>query len=262
MPIITLTTDWGLRDHYLASFKGEIISRSKGVQLIDISHQIEPFDILQASFIIQNCFDKFPAGTLHFIGISGNITQSNKNEKRNFLIVKCNGHIFTGEDSGIFSLILGDTPKEIYRLDISPDASSTEVYDRFISVITAYDMGKPIEEIGTPHHGLVPSFHTQPTVDHSDIRGAVIYIDSFGNVISNITRELFDKVGNGRPFVIFLRKSEYNIDTIHKNYFDVEAGEMVAFFNYEGYLELAMNHNSAEKMLQLKLMDTIRIEFN
>ncbi len=261
MPIITLTTDWGLRDHYLASFKGELMSRSPDIQLVDISHEIEHFDILQASFVIRNCFEKFPKGTLHFIGIAGNITEKNKNDQRNFLVVKSNGHYFIGEDSGIFSLILGETDKEIFRLPVAEDASSYEVNNHFLSVLSSYSKGTKLEEAGELTGEMVRSFHTQPTVDQSVIRGAVIYIDSFGNIISNITRELFEKVRNDRPFTIFLRRTEYDIRRISKNYFDSDAGEIVALFNREGYLKLSINRDKASGLLGMKTMDPIRIEF-
>jgi S-adenosylmethionine hydrolase len=261
MPIVTLTTDWGLRDHYVAAFKGDLISRYPEIQLVDVSHQVEHFDILQASFIIRNCFEKFPKGTLHFIGISGNITRNDKNGKRNFLIVKSGGHFFAGEDSGIFSLILGDAEKEIFRLPIAHDAPSSEVHELFLSVITSFAKGKNAEEIGQPSDELVRSFHTQPTVDQSGIRGAVIYVDEFGNIISNITKELFEKVREGRKFTIFLRRTEYDVHRISKNYFDSEAGEIVALFNREGYLKLSINRDKAGGLLGMKMMDPIRIEF-
>jgi S-adenosylmethionine hydrolase len=259
MPILTLTTDWGLRDHYVASFKGELISRCKDIQLIDISHQIEHFDILQASFVIKNCFGKFPKGTLHFIGLAG--VQSNRNEKRSYLILECKGHFFVGEDNGIFSLILGEERKELFSLAVSEHPSLLEIHNLFLNAIVSFMEGKKMKEIGTPTDQLVQSFHMLPTVDQSSIRGAVIYVDSFENIISNITKDLFEKVGNGRPFTIFFRKSEYDIHTINKNYFDDEAGEIVALFNREGFLKLAINHGKASSLLGMKLMDTIRIEF-
>ena len=261
MPIITLTTDWGLRDHHLAAFKGELMSRNPDVQLIDISHEIEHFDILQASFVIRNCFEKFPKGTLHFIGISGNIKQNGDSDKRNFLMIKCADHYFTGEDSGIFSLILGDAEKELFKLPISPEATSSEVHNLFLTVLASFAKGKKIEEMGQPASELIRSFHTQPTVDQSGIRGAVIYVDSYGNIISNITKELFDKIRDNRTFTIFLRRTEYDIKRISNNYFDSDSGEIVALFNREGYLKLAINRDKAGGLLGMKMMDPIRIEF-
>jgi S-adenosylmethionine hydrolase len=261
MPIITLTTDWGLRDYYLAAFKGELMSRCSGIQLVDISHEIEHFNILQASFVIKNCYSKFPKGTLHFIGISGTPSYNEKAVPKNYLLVKCNDHFFTGIDSGIFSLILSDSIKEIFRLPISENPSLADEHNLFLSVIADFVNGKDNESIGTPTEELVQSYHTQPTVDQSIIRGSVIYIDSFDNIISNITQDLFQQVGKGRPMTIFLRKSEYDIHKINKNYFDTDAGEIVALFNREGYLKLAINHGKASGLLGMNLMDTIRIEF-
>jgi S-adenosylmethionine hydrolase len=258
VPILTLTTDWGLRDHYVAAFKGELYSRCPEIQIVDISHQIEHFDILQASFIIRNCFEKFPPGTLHFIGISSTMNVGHRSQ---YLIVKCRDHFFLGEDNGIFSLILSDATKEIYRLPVSDHPSSSEIHDLFLFVISFFFKGKSAFEIGTLTDQLVHSFHTQPVVDHSGIRGAVIYIDSFGNIISNITKELFEQEVTHRSFTIFLRRSEYDIHKISKNYFDVEAGEIVALFNRAGLLKLAINKGSAGGLLGMKMMDTIRIEF-
>jgi S-adenosylmethionine hydrolase len=261
MPILTLTTDWGLRDHYVAAFKGELISRCNNIQLVDISHQIEHFDILQASFVIKNCFEKFPKGTLHFIGLAGVHSQNNRNETRNYLVLKCRDHFFIGEDNGIFSLILGDEKKEMVKLSVTDHPSLSDVHNMFLDSIAAFMKGDKIETIGTSVDEIIQSYHTQPTVDQSSIRGSVIYIDSFDNIISNITSDLFEKVGSGRPFTIFLRKSEYDINKINKNYFDTEAGEIVALFNREGFLKLAINHGKASSLLGMKLMDTIRIEF-
>ncbi len=261
MPVITLTTDWGLRDHYLGSFKGELISNCPGIQLVDISHEVSHFDILQASFVIKNCFSKFPKGTLHFIGITGTPSHVNKDLQRYYLLVKCKDHFFLGEDSGIFSLILGDAEKELYRLAIDDRPRLVDVHNLFLSVITDFAHEKKMEEIGVRTEELVQSYHTQPTVEQSVIRGAVIYIDSFDNIISNITEDLFNKVGDGRPFTIFLRKSEYDIHKINRNYFDADPGEIVALFNREGFLKLAINNGKAGGLLGMKLMDTIRIEF-
>lgn len=238
------------------------MSRCSSVQLIDISHDIAHFDILEASFVIRNCFEKFPKNTLHFIGVSGNHSHNNKNEKKNYLFLKCKDHFFTGMDSGVFSLILGDAPKEIFRLPVSSNPSLAEIHDLFLKVTSSFANGNRPEEIGTPSDELIQSYHTNPTVDAYSIRGSIIYIDSFDNIISNISRELFDEVCNNRPFVIYLKKSEYDVNKIHQNYYEVEAGEIVALFNQEGFLKLAINQGKASGLLGMKIMDTIRIEFS
>src|SRR5215218_9574706 len=111
MPIVTLTTDWGNRDYYLASFKGMLASHCEAVRVIDITNEVDHFDILQASFILKNCYEKFPAGTIHFIGVRANDTRQKSN---GYLLVEASGHIFIGYDNGIFSLILEDVQKKIF----------------------------------------------------------------------------------------------------------------------------------------------------
>src|SRR6185295_327980 len=113
MPVITLTTDWGRRDHYVAAFKGGLISACPQAQIIDITHDVNHFDILQASFILKNCFEKFPTGTIHYIGLS---TNSNAG-KRNLLVIRHKEHYFIGFDNGTFFLTMGDLEKEIIKID-------------------------------------------------------------------------------------------------------------------------------------------------
>src|SRR5689334_17727794 len=105
MSVITLTTDWGRRDYFVASLKGRLISLCPDTRIVDISHDINPFDVLQASFILSNCYDKFPEGTIHFIGMKGNRL---KDELKKYILVKCRNYYFIGYDSGIFFLTLGD----------------------------------------------------------------------------------------------------------------------------------------------------------
>src|SRR5688572_3430245 len=109
MSIITLTTDWGLRDYYVPALKGQLMSLCPGVQVVDIAHEITHFDILQASYILSNCFDKFPPGTIHFIAMRGGKRSNYVNgDAPGYLLVKCRGHYFIGYDSGVFYLTLGD----------------------------------------------------------------------------------------------------------------------------------------------------------
>src|SRR5689334_3328047 len=111
MPTVTLTTDWGTRDYYLASFKGMLVTQCPDVRIIDISNEVDHFDILQASFILKNCYEKFPKGTIHFIGVRG---QETRQKSRGYLLLECNNHYFIGYDNGIFSLMLDQAPKKVY----------------------------------------------------------------------------------------------------------------------------------------------------
>ncbi len=259
MPILTLTTDWGLRDHYLATFKGGLLCMLPSLQMIDISHEVEKYNTMQAAFIIQNSFRKFPDGSIHFISVSGNENCSCKNP---YLIVKTNGHYLLGEDNGIFSLILGKNEREIFRLPITAQTGRNELHQAFLNTIKSIVDGTEINQLGNPDNEIIESYFALPTVDNQTIRGTIIYFDSFGNAVVNITKELFSQEKKGRNFVIHFRKAIYNVKQISNNYEDVDVGEMVALFNQDGFLEISLNKESANKLLGLKLMDTIRIEFD
>ena len=259
MPIITMTTDWGFQDHYLAAFKGEILSLAPSINLIDTSHEIEKFNIMQAAFIIKNSYQKFPVGTLHFISVSG---KDNSDSKKPYIIVRSNGHYLLGEDNGIFTLILGDNEKEIIKLPIELESGRGNIHKSLIIMIKKLIDGTNFKELGTVETTLKESYFAQPTVDNRSIRGTIIYIDGHGNGVVNISRELFNKTQNDRKFIINLRKSSYDVTTISQCYEDVEVGEMVALFNQDDYLEIALNKESACKLLGLKIMDSIRIEFD
>jgi S-adenosylmethionine hydrolase len=259
MPILTLTTDWGLRDHYLASFKGELISLIPNLHMIDISHEIEKFNTMQAAFIIQNCFQKFPKGTIHFIGVAGNENCSAENP---FIIVRTNGQYLFGEDNGIFTLILGNCEKEIVRLPLVMHTDRNEMHLALLETIKKLAEGTDLYELGNSQTTLEESYFAQPTVDSNTIRGTIIYIDGFGNAIVNIKQELFIQEKRKRNFIIHFRKSTYNVSDISLCYEDVEVGEIIALFNKDGFLEISLNKESAGKLLGLKLMDPIRIEFD
>ena len=258
MPILTLTTDWGLRDHYLASFKGEILSRLPTLQIIDISHEVEKFNTMQAAYIIQNSFQKFPKGTIHYIGLTGNENCSLTNP---FVIIQVNGHYLIGEDNGIFTLIIGRNEKEIFRLPIEGNASKKDHRLELIETIKKLAEGTPLNKLGKEETIIQESYFAQPTVDAQTIRGTIIFIDTFGNAIVNITKDLFDKEKRERKFLIQLRKSDYDVPKISLTYEDAVVGEILALFNQDGFLEIALNKGSASKLLGLKLMDPIRIEF-
>lgn len=260
MALLTLTTDWGLRDHYVAAFKGELLGLYPEIHVLDISHEIEHFNILQASFILRSSFPFFPAGTIHYIGLSGS-DPNQKSRNPDYLIVSSNGHTFIGQDSGIFSLLLGDSPKEIVRLNSADNSTPEEQSKSLMNALVHLVKGNSASLLGESQSTVHQSYLAQPTVDSDSIRGTILYIDSFGNVIVNVEKQLFEQERKSRDFTIYLRKSMYDINKISNNYHEVEIGEIVAMFNREGFLEIAINHDSAAHLLGLKMMDPIRIEF-
>ncbi|HPD53941.1 MAG: SAM hydrolase/SAM-dependent halogenase family protein [Bacteroidota bacterium] len=263
MAFLTLITDWGLRDHYVASFKGKLLSRSADLGIIDISHEIDPFNTLHAAFVLRNAYSAFPTGTVHYIGLDGAGNSAQDEPGRDYLIVTANGHHFVGVDSGIFSLLLGEEEKKIHRLPIDPIRTGhREVQDQLVDVLIKLCTGKHPRQLGLEVDHLLPSFFAQPTVDPGGIRGALVYVDGFGNSIFNISRELFERERKDRSYSILLRRANYTVRQIMHDYGSVETGEIVALFNQDGYLEIAINRDNASKLLGLKQFDTLRIEFH
>ncbi|MEO8087949.1 MAG: SAM-dependent chlorinase/fluorinase [Bacteroidota bacterium] len=258
MPIVTLTTDWGTRDYYLPSFKGMLATHCPNATVIDISNEVDHFDILQASFILKNCYEKFPEGTIHFIGVRGNDTRQKSN---GYLLIECKKHFFIGYDNGIFSLSLEDAEKKIFLTGINVIAPEHEIMERIVEIIASISKGIGPETFCSPTEELISVINSTPSFDHESIRGSIIYIDSFQNIISNIPGSLFtEKVGD-RTFSIIVRNHVCKFKKVYAHYSDAETGEPVCLFNEKGLLELALNGANAAGLLGVKVLDNIRVEF-
>lgn len=258
MSVITLTTDLGHKDHYLASIKGRILTQLKNVNIIDISHDISKYNIFQAAFILKNCYTDFPIGTVHIIGLRPLSDRSAEH-----VAVYYNGHYFIGADNGIFSLIF-DTPPEVIhtiQLQTHRDSLSFPTKEIFVPCACHIARGGKLDLLGPRKERLREMVMIEPVVQHNLIRGSIQYVDSFGNLISNIRKELFDHICQGRPYSIQLRSSNFTIRKIANNYNQVPEGEMVAIFGSNGFLEVAINLGPANTLLGLKFNDMITIEF-
>lgn len=267
MAIITLTTDLGLKDYYVSAIKGAIIKDCSHATIIDITHAIPKFDTEVASFVLKNNYKNFPEGSIHIIDVNTGFS-----ERTPYLIVFANNHYFIASDNGIFSLILDQ---------IKPDAIiSIEENEQFNkSIFPARDIfAKAACHIA--NQGIIPDLGKEQTnfrekinliayADANSIKGMVVYIDSYGNAITNISKELFKKAYLNRKFGIQLKPSikyssefgSFEIEEINQTYDDVADGEVVAIFNSTGHLEIAINKGNASGLLGLKNREIIRINF-
>jgi len=257
MPIITLTSDWGLKDPYLAAVKGTIYSQIPEALVVDISHQISSFDLNQAAFIFRNSWRNFPEGTVHIIGVNTEAAIETPHT-----IIFYQGHYFIGADNGIFSLIFDDKPERIIELDIIQDSDyfTFPSRDVFVKVACHIASGKPIGELGHPKAGIIQRMAFKPVIQDDLIRGKVIYIDNYENVFVNITEKLFTSIVKNRKFAITFRSPNYRITTISKSYKDVNPGEMLALFSTSGYLEIAICQSKASSLLGLKMDQMVLVE--
>ncbi len=256
MPIITLTSDWGQRDHFLAAVKGKILSRIPSVNIVDISHEISPFNLKQASFIIRNSYIHYPPGTVHMLSVL-----AERSEKTPHLAVHYDGQFFIGADNGIFSLIFDHSPEKIIRISAGSAEGDREIpaRDRFVEAMVHLAAGNPIEQLGEPVSEWKEQLHFLPVVSGDVIRGVVIYVNRYENVITNITRDLVEKTGKGRNYIVEFRGE--TIKKISRSYQEVPVGEIVALFGSTGHLEIAINQGNASSLLGLDINDPVRVEF-
>ena len=255
--IITLTTDLGDKDFYQAALKGSILSQLPGANIVDITHHVSAFNIQQAAFILKNAFHYFPKATVHLIGID-----SVFNEQTRYLALKYKDHFFVGSDNGIFSLLFDDDPSEIVELNIMQDLKYLHfpLSDIFSKAASHLARGGKLKEIGIPVNAIEEKMTLQPVIETNLIRGSVIYIDSFQNIITNITKDIFTQVQKNRDFILFFKRNE-SISQLSWHYNEVPEGEKLCLFGISNHLEIAINKGNASGLLGLNLGDIVRIEF-
>ena len=285
MSIITLTTDYGLKDHFVGALKGKIISQLPDAKLIDISHHIDPFNIAQTSYIIESAYSNFPKGTVHLIGVDIEMNIENQH-----IVMLWNDHYFIAADNGILSILTQKIiPQKIFAINIHDrlhlDASDLDV---FVTVATHLAKGGLPNVIGKEITVLKEVTQFQATIENNfTIKGCVIYIDHFGNVVTNITKKMFLEFGQNRPYEIFFNAKPNRkptddkkkaIKSIYAKYSDIATnsafsinnyeGEKVAIFNEANYLELGIfrgnqnSYGSASSLFGLNYRDTVEIIFN
>ncbi|MFH1161345.1 MAG: SAM-dependent chlorinase/fluorinase [bacterium] len=257
MSVITLTSDWGSKDHYQGAVKGAILRQLPGAVIVDISHEIPPFDLNQAAFIIRNFYGNFPDGSIHILAIN---TEASIESPHTLVFHK--GHYFIGTDNGIFSLIFDEQPETIIELDIIQDSDyfTFSTRDVFVKAACHIAQGKPLTELGHPKEKLYNRMAFQPVLSGDQIKGKVIYVDNYGNAFINITETLFKSIFKNRKFVITFRSPSYRITEISKSYQDVHEGEMLALFSTSGYIQIAINRGDAGSLLGLKLDTSVLVE--
>lgn len=258
MGIITLTTDLGNTDFYQAALKGSLLSLYPEVRIVDISHSVPPFNIQHAAFVLRNAYPYFPPGTVHLIGID-----SVYNDEARFIALRYRDHFFVGSDSGVFSLMFEGPPDEIVELNIMQDLRYLHfpLTDIFSKAACHLARGGTLAEIGMPASAIADRTLIQPVVEKNSLRGSVVYVDSFGNVISNISKELFNRIQKGRDFTVYFKRNE-TISQLSWHYNEVPEGEKLCLFGISNHLEIAINKGNASGLLGLKLGDIIRIEFS
>ena len=275
MSIITLTTDYGNKDYSVSELKAKIYNEITDVRIVDVSHNISPFNLTEAAYIIKSAYRHFPKGSIHIIGIESDLTPENAH-----IAMKFDDNYFIGADNGIFSMIIGDFKADsMVEINIHKNYNYTiTANDVFVKIATHISREGKLEVIGKKIDSIKEIKDIKPVVsnDNNQIIGSVIYIDNYGNVVTNITEKIFDKIAKSRPFTIYARNVKF--DRIYNNYSDAidysiskdkreEDGKKIALFNNLGYLELSIYKSnpstvgSASTLFGLGYRDQISVHF-
>lgn len=272
MSIITLVTDFGLKDHYVSLLKAKLIRLNSNSQIVDISHLIDKFNLYEASYLLNHSCFEFPENTIHLALVNAYETIDVKP-----IVIFCNGHYFLGGNNGIFGFLkhsgLNYTLYNVAEF-LSKYQNPT---DGFINLSFQIQSGIPLNNLGIQEYELkdLGNIYKPTIVDQNILKGTVVYIDDFGNCITNISKDFIETHSQGRTFQI--KFYNYTINKVRKHYFDYNsndvasiqkhAGDKIAIFNEQNQLEIGLlNSNtntvgSASSLLGLKFRDIITIEF-
>lgn len=248
MPLLTLTSDIGHQDYLVAAIKAQLLQIDPAFTIIDISHNIAPFNYPQTAYICRSAFKNFPDYTFHII-----LVNLFEKKPEQLLLAFHQNQYFLCADNGLLNMILEEKPEMVMGIPLEKSANKNTTYCASVmgKVVNQLAQGESIQNIGTPDTNYTEKNHLRPLLDNNWIEGQIIFIDNFENVIVNITREQFEQQRKGRSFRIVFKRDEV-IDRISETYADVHAGEKLALFNSAGYLEIAINKGNAAGLFGLK----------
>jgi hypothetical protein len=259
--IITLTTDFGLKDAYVGAMKGVILSIHPEVRIVDISHEISPQEIMEAAFVLRDAAFYFPTGTIHIVVVDPGVGTS-----RAPLALRAAGHTFVGPDNGVLPLLLNDTPAdecvvlEPHKFRGAAGISSTfHGRDIFAPAAAHLACGVPLRDLGRACRDLKPLHWALPMADDEGVQGWIVHIDHFGNCITNVSRQILDDKRVERPVKCFIGNAI--IGGISTTYGDVETGEPLVHFNSSDFLEFAVNAGNAAELHGIRKGDPVKILF-
>lgn len=248
MPLLTLTSDIGSPDYLVGVIKAQLLQINPEFQVVDISHNIPPFNYPQAAYVCRSAIRNFPDFTYHLILV--NLFE--KKPEQLLLAFHQNQYLLCA-DNGLLTMILEDKPEMVIGIPLDKSKPRNTIYLTEVmgKAVNQLVNGESIRDIGNADVPYIEKRHLRPALDEGFIEGQIIFIDNFENVIVNITREQFEEQRKGRSFKIIFKRDEV-IDRISESYADVMEGEKLALFNSAGYLEIAINKGNAAGLFGLK----------
>jgi len=250
--IITLTTDFGTRDAYVAAMKGTMLAINPNARMVDISHEIQQGDVMEAALILRRSVPYFPPETVHLVVVDPGVGTG-----RRPVCMQRGRSVFVGPDNGVFPLLFGDASGDvIVELDRSEywrtDRPSNTFHGRdiFAPVAAHVASGVDVSKVGSPITGLTPLHWALPIADDEGIRGLVLHVDHFGNCITNVTAEQVEARRRGRRVRCYTGSTI--LEDLRSNYAMVAPGEPLLLYDSSGYLEIAVNGGNASDLLGIR----------
>jgi hypothetical protein len=257
MALITFTSDYGLNDHYVAAIKAKIFRDNPNAKIIDITHKVPTSNLIHASFILASVFQDFPEGSIHLIAVN-----SHGGKDLKFISAKMHGHFFVLPNNGLLSLMGDFTPEVMVELPKTKQSSDSFPEKSIMAKAAAQlSLGSDISNLGTALKDFKRSLMLQPKAGKSGIFGHVIHVDSYGNLITNIRKNVFEDlikmVGPGYEVVF----SKWHHTLLNNHYGEVDEGEIAVFFNDMDYLEIAIRFGNASQLFGMKYESSVRVSF-
>jgi S-adenosylmethionine hydrolase len=248
MPILTLTSDIGQQDYLVGAVKGQLLQVNPAFNIIDISHDLAPFNISQAAYVCRNSIKNFPPFTFHLILV--NLFELKPEQ---LLLAFHNQQYILCADNGLLPMILEETPEMVISLPLEKTATKNTLYcTRMMArAIEKLQAGDPLTAIGEPDAVYMDRTPLRPLLGDNWMEGQILFIDHFENIIVNITHDQFEEQRRGRSFKITFKRDEV-IGVISETYANVKEGEKLALFNSAGYLEIAINKGNAAGLFGLQ----------
>ncbi|MBN7817845.1 SAM hydrolase/SAM-dependent halogenase family protein [Algoriphagus pacificus] len=255
MALVTFLSDFGDKDYYVPAVKAKMLAVNPQLNIIDISHSIDTFDIAHAAFILRSTFREFPKGTVHLVAINttGALTQG-------YIGIKLEEHIFLGPNNGILSLLADHDPGIMVQFaDIHLKDTTFPAKDILAPIAAKVASGAAIHDFGGPLTNFRKLMSRQAKATREQILGHVVRVDRYGNLITNIRRDVFEKLNPGKFTIEFGREM---VDKLDLGYDQVEPGDCFAFFNSMDLMEIGINHGHGANLLGLKYDSVVFVNFN